>query len=30
MVEAHPDLSEDVQAAKLALITEVAGRVWDD
>jgi 5-methyltetrahydropteroyltriglutamate--homocysteine methyltransferase len=28
MVEAHPDLTEDVQAAKLATIAEVAGSVW--
>jgi 5-methyltetrahydropteroyltriglutamate--homocysteine methyltransferase len=30
MVEAHPDLTEDVQATKLATITRVAGTVWGD
>ncbi|MBW0105606.1 cobalamin-independent methionine synthase II family protein [Pseudonocardia sp. KRD291] len=30
MVEAHPDLTEDVQAAKLALVTDAAAAVWAD
>jgi hypothetical protein len=28
MVEAHPDLTEDVQAAKLALVVQAAEQVW--
>jgi 5-methyltetrahydropteroyltriglutamate--homocysteine methyltransferase len=30
MVEAHPDLTEDVQAAKLDLVVRAAGQVWKD
>ena len=29
MVEAHPELSEDVQSAKLALVTAATAEVWD-